>query len=399
MQLCFFEDETASNFLPLTLTRPVDDLRMGIYTIREKWELALNSNKPSARIVPDYMQGVFSHGEISAASPCLWINSRFLPRKQVIEQIKTLPEGSCLVAGAHTIAAKISGAASQKMHSSKTFSSSNLEKINAEAPQNIAHFWDLTHLNASEIEHDIPFTQLKPIQGIEGKSKHVIFIGSESIYISDKATIKAGSIIDATNGPVVIMPEVTIEEGSILKGPVAICQGATVKSGARIYGGSTIGPVCKVCGEISSTIFHSYSNKAHDGYVGNSIFGQWVNLGAGTTTSNLKNDYGTVKITHWQSGDTMDTGTQFLGTIMADHSKTAIHTSLNTGTVCGVSSNIFLSGLTPKFIPSFSWMGPDGTQTYRFEKALEVMRVMMARRNILLSSGYERMMQHIFKQG
>lgn len=398
IQLCFFDDDTASNFLPLTLTRPVDDLRIGIYTIREKWELALKSNKTSARIVPEYMQGVFSNGEIDASGSCLWINSRFLPHKELIEQIKALPDNSCLMAGTYTIAARISGASSQKMHKSKQFSSLNLEKINAGLSHSISHFWDMIQLNASEIENDIPYTRLKPIAETQEEKKHTVLVNPESIYISNQATIEAGCIIDAGKGPVVIMPDVTIEAGSILKGPVAICQGATIKSGTRIYGGSTIGPVCKVCGEISSTIFHSYSNKAHDGYVGDSIFGQWVNLGAGTTTSNLKNDYGTVKITCWQSRETVDTGTQFLGTIMADHSKTAINTSLNTGTVCGISSNIFLSGLTPKFIPSFSWLGPEGTQTYRLEKALDVMRVMMARRNASLSSGYEHMMRHIFGQ-
>ena len=189
----------------------------------------------------------------------------------------------------------------------------------------------------------------------------------------------------------------TLEAGCILKGPLAICEGSTIKMLARISNGTTIGPACKVAGEVSNSIFHSYSNKAHDGFVGNSVFGQWVNLGASTTTSNLKNDYGNIKITDWNTGERVDSGKQFFGTVMGDHSKTAINTSLNTGTICGVSSNIFVSGLTFTSISSFSWMGNDSHQVFRFNKAVDVMRSVMKRRNVELTPEYERMMNHIFE--
>lgn len=166
---------------------------------------------------------------------------------------------------------------------------------------------------------------------------------------------------------------------------------------ARIYDGTTIGPVCKVGGEVAGSLFHSYSNKAHDGFVGNSVFGQWVNLGANTVTSNLKNDYKHIKVIEWTSKEPMDTGRQFFGTVMGDHSKTAINTMLNTGTICGVSSNVFIDELSPKVINSFTWLGPTGPKPYRFEKAIQVMEAMMKRRNVALSDEYRKMMLSIFE--
>ncbi len=189
------------------------------------------------------------------------------------------------------------------------------------------------------------------------------------------------------------MENAKVEAGSILRGPVVVGEGTTVKMASRIYGGSTIGPVCKVGGEVSNCIFHSYSNKAHDGFTGNSLFGQWVNLGADTNTSNLKNNYSTVRMANWVTRKEEETGVQFLGTVMADHSKTAINTMLNTGTMCGVSSNIFMGGFPPKFIPSFSWVGSSEFGVYKFDKAIEAMKAMMKRRNVELTEAYQKMMR------
>ncbi|HET6527577.1 MAG TPA: hypothetical protein VFG39_02385, partial [Balneolaceae bacterium] len=174
------------------------------------------------------------------------------------------------------------------------------------------------------------------------------------------------------------------------------CKGTTINMGAKIYGKTTIGPVCKVGGEINNSIFHSYSNKGHDGFMGNSLIGQWCNFGAGTNTSNLKNNYSNIRITNWENQEEIETGQQFFGTVMGDHSKTAINTQLNTGTMCGVSCNIFSADFPSKFIPSFSWVGSNVIQTYRLDKALETMKAVMARRNVELTDEYRQLMKYIF---
>jgi UDP-N-acetylglucosamine diphosphorylase/glucosamine-1-phosphate N-acetyltransferase len=184
---------------------------------------------------------------------------------------------------------------------------------------------------------------------------------------------------------------------SVVRGPSAICEDSVVKMGAKIYEDTTIGPVCKVGGEVSNVIFHSYSNKGHDGYAGNSVFGQWCNLGADTNTSNLKNNYGTVKVFDWKSKKEFDTGQQFIGTIMGDHSKTGINSMLNTGTMCGVCCNLFSDKYPPKFVPSFSWVSGQDIVPYHFEKAIEAMEKMMQRRNVQLTRPYYQMMAALFQ--
>lgn len=250
-------------------------------------------------------------------------------------------------------------------------------------------------MNDYEIEKDIPLSELNSVESSSQDFSSVYH--PKNTFIGEGAVIEPGVHIFANEGPVVIMDGAHLEAGSIIRGPVVIGENATVKMNARVYGGTTIGPVCKVAGEISNCIFHSYTNKAHDGFVGNSIFGQWVNLGADTNTSNLKNNYSMVRLKDWNSKKEMDTERQFLGTIMADHSKTSINTMLNTGTMCGVSSNIFMGGFPPKYIPSFSWVGSENFGEYNFQKAIEAMRAMMKRRNIELTKSYENMMYHIFQ--
>jgi len=198
-------------------------------------------------------------------------------------------------------------------------------------------------------------------------------------------------------GPIVIDENARVMAGAIVRGPVAVGKHAMVRMGARIYGGTSIGPWCKVGGEVAASVFHSYSNKAHEGYVGNSVIGQWVNLGADTTASNLKMTYGTVRMLDWPTGVEVDTGEQFVGAIIADHCKTGINTMLNTGTVCGVSSIILGAGFPARAIASFKWVQPWAITDYRLDKALLDMERMMARRGIPLSPAYRRMMTAIYQ--
>jgi UDP-N-acetylglucosamine diphosphorylase/glucosamine-1-phosphate N-acetyltransferase len=260
----------------------------------------------------------------------------------------------------------------------------------------LEHVWDLLSLNSFEISKDLPLTGLNSVQEAGDKNYSGIY-DPDNTYIGDNVVLEPGSHIIAKDGPVIILKDAHIEAGSILKGPVVIGAGTTVKMGGRVSDGTTIGPVCKVGGEVSNCIFHSYSNKAHDGFAGNSIFGQWVNLGADTNFSNLKNNYSTVRLTDWESRKEVETEQQFLGTVMGDHSKTAINSMLNTGTICGVSSNIFMGGFPPKYIPSFSWVGSAEYGEYEFGKAVDAMKAMMKRRDIDLRPEYEKMMYQIFK--
>lgn len=394
MQICFFTDQKSTHFHPLTLTRPVDDLRIGLFTIREKWQHWLSPEHIS-RIVPEYLEKVFSPGTISENNECLWINPRFLPTEKLINNIRNLPLDSCLICNGEFVAGKISGPLSVEFQQQKEI---NIKKLTAQEVvklNEIRTLCDLFQKNAAEIENDIQLAKLKPVSKT-GVISHIIHTKPENIYIDEDVTVEAGVIIDATNGAVVVQKGAILEAGCILKGPVAVCENAVIKMGARVFNGTTVGPVCKVGGEVSSCIFHSYTNKAHDGYAGNSIFGQWINLGANTVTSNLKNDYSNVKLRDWTTGETVDSGTQFCGTVMGDHSKTAINTALNTGTICGVSSNVFRQGLTPTYIRSFSWMSDDDIYVYRFDKALQVMELVMKRRNVVLSPEYRKMMKYLF---
>jgi|AntRauTorcE11897_2_1112592.scaffolds.fasta_scaffold00090_24 UDP-N-acetylglucosamine diphosphorylase/glucosamine-1-phosphate N-acetyltransferase len=395
-QVCFFTDEKAKRFKPLTLSRPLDDLRIGIYTIRQKWMRKLGVNVFS-RLLPEYLSGVFPNTPVEREAPVLWINSRFLPSENLVTAIRSLEKGEKLLFKGDTVAAMIAGKPSKQMFDRNVFSGEGLSPKETEDLIYLENLWDLLILNSYEIEKDIPLTGLKAVSETESKLEANI-TDPQNTFVADNVEIESGVQILSKDGPVVIMEGAHIESGSILRGPVVIGKGATVKMMARIYGGTTIGPVCKVGGEVSNCIFHSYSNKAHDGFVGNSIFGQWVNLGADTNTSNLKNNYSTVRITDWNTKKEVETEAQFLGTIMGDHSKTAINTMLNTGTICGVSSNIFMSGFPPKYIPSFSWVGSEEYGVYEFDKAVEAMKAMMKRRDIELTEAYKKMMNHHYKK-
>lgn len=394
MNICFFNDAKANKFHPLTLTRPMDDLRLGIFTIREKWLYALQVKKWS-RILPNFLENVFEHGMIDSGSACYWINSRFLPSQGLMEEVKKMNPGESLSFKSATVAALVEGEASKKMHKNKQFSAEALKDKPLKEVIHLEHVWDLLSLNSYEIEKDLGYSNLKSVAELEEEVYEGVH-NPENTFIGEQVTIEPGSTLIAKEGPVILQDGATVEAGSILRGPVVVGEHATVKMAARIYGGTTIGPVCKVGGEVSNCIFHSYSNKGHDGFTGNSIFGQWVNLGADTNTSNLKNNYSTVRLADWNTKQEIETEVQFLGTVMGDHSKTAINTMLNTGTVCGVSSNIFMSGFPPKYIPSFSWVGSEEYGEYKFDKAIEAMRAMMKRRDAELTDAYKNMMHYHF---
>lgn len=396
MKLCFFEGKKRANFHPLTLSRPLDDLRLGIFTIRQKWLHVLQADS-FARVVRPSLQGVFESGPMDFAQPCLWINARYLPSDPLIQEIRNLNDGTCLQINDTIIAARVDSETSQRWIDSGTPNFSNLLIVQSQPFDCIEHLWDLFQLNGQEIIQDF-----QRIGSADAKditiSAHASLVNKDDIIVKEGAEIEAGCVLDARGGPIYIGENATVMAGSVLRGPTAVCEGAIVKTGAKIYGDTTIGPVCKVGGEVSNTIFHSYSNKAHHGYIGNSVVGQWCNFGAGTTISNLKTNYSNVRVPNWQTGEEQDSGQQFVGVIFGDHSKTAINGVINSGTVAGVCCNILSRDFPPKLIRSFSWVGSNVIQPYKVDKALETMKLMMERRDVTLSEPYERMMKHIFEE-
>ena len=419
MQLCFFSDVEGQRFDPLTLTRPVEDLRVGILTVQDKWERWLHLTT-KARICRRYLTSLYNDSTIQPDHDCLWINARFLPDHSLTEQLKSLLTGQALTYSSanvdgtdaentELVAVVLSGQQSldcqleceginDPAHWVQTLlSASESSKKYTEKAKKLNCLWDLLQFNSSEIEADLGLISLPTFEEHDLRTNlHVMH--PERIFVHPSAHLEPGVILVAEDGPIYIGAGATIEAGSILKGPLAICEGAVTKMGCRIYGGTTVGPVSKVGGEVSNTIFHSYSNKAHDGYMGNSLVGQWCNMGADSNTSNLKTNYGLIYLEDWNTRQAYDIGFQFFGSVLGDHSKTAINAMLNTGTMCGVCSNIFLSQFTPKHIPSFSWLTDAGNSTYRFDKAVEAMKAMMARRDIEFEPGYQSMMKHLFDQ-
>jgi len=394
-KICFFEDQYLKNFHPLTLTRPLYDLRIGILSLGEKWLHALNRKKSvPAGILRESFKGLFVES-VPDEDEILWINPRFLPDSSLKDTVKKLEINQSLQFEGDLIAALISKEIHQKW-AQKGINAKDTEAREAskEMVRQVTHVWNLFQLNGPEIAADI--SRMNSKSGNHNKDFPRVYIeNADKVIIEEGAKIEPGVVIIANKGPVYIGKNALIMANSVLRGPVAICEGATVKAGTKIYEETTIGPVCKVAGEISNSIFHSYCNKAHDGFVGNSLFGQWCNLGADTNTSNLKNNYSTVRLTDWDSGEEKETEQQFIGTVMGDHSKTGINAMLNTGTVCGVSSNIFTSGYPPKLIPSFRWVSDYDIENYKLDKAIETMRRMMARRDVELTPEYEQMMRSL----
>lgn len=399
IECCFFEDDFLENFHPLTLTRPIYDLRVGILTLGEKWLYSLNiPNQPLKSTLRNHLKGVFEEFTLSDThEQAYWINPRFIPSDSITRSVKNLEKNEGIVSDGQLIAARVTYKTHQKWSDHEIdlddISTSELEVTDLVVLKNS---WELFQMNENQIWHDIHLLE-NNFDKTDQDFPHAVFENQENIYIEKGAIIEPGAMLLANKGPIYVGKNATIMANSVIRGPSAICEESVVKMGAKIYEDTTIGPVCKVGGEIANTIFHSYSNKAHDGYVGNSVFGQWCNLGADTNTSNLKNNYGSVKVVDWKTQKQFDTGQQFIGTIMGDHSKTGINSMMNTGTLCGVCCNLFSDKYPPKYVPSFSWVSGNDIVPYHFEKAVEAMERMMQRRSIQLTSSYHNMMKALFQ--
>jgi UDP-N-acetylglucosamine diphosphorylase/glucosamine-1-phosphate N-acetyltransferase len=256
--------------------------------------------------------------------------------------------------------------------------------------------WDLILVNATQIVDDFSLL-MKREKGVARKGdvhKSAVLVGKKNIGIGRKSSVGPGAVLDASAGPIYIGNDVKIHSTAVIEGPCFVGDGSSIKIGAKIYGGTSIGPVCKVGGEVVESVLHSHVNKQHDGFLGHSYLGMWVNLGAGTTTSNLKNTYGTVKV--HIGGELVDSGKMFVGLIAGDHVKTGINATLDTGTVIGVGSNLYGTAIPPKFVPSFSWGTADRLVTNDVDKSLSVAAKVMSRRNVTMSSAYEELFRNVF---
>ena len=374
------------NLLPFTFTRPVSEIRCGILTIKEKWQKHFQGSV--SFLTENYLSELFP---VKTNDENLIINSSLLPKKEIIEAIVNLQINQCLMKDSVFLAAKVSQG---NMDSIKNEDFSNLEYVVFDENTDfIDQNWKIFKLNGQEIANDFELLT-------QGRESHKLsatntVIGNNPVFLEEGAKAEA-AIFNTTDGPVYLGKDAVVMENSVLQGPFALCEHATVKIAAKIYPETTIGPHCKVGGEVSNTVFFSYSNKGHDGFVGNSVIGEWCNIGADTNSSNLKNNYEFVKVWNYVKEGFVSSNSQFCGLLMGDHSKCGINTMFNTGTTIGVSANIFGSGFPRTFIPSFSWGGANGFTTYKLEKAFRTAELMMSRRGIELTDTDKKMLTEVF---
>jgi len=405
MHICIFEDDKYSNFYPLTLSRPVYELVCGVRSIKEKIltefeeaDISLHCRKYLEEVTrldnPDFEINSITGDE------CLFINGRIVLSSDVKKLLANISDEDIVYKNGDTvILAKLSG--------------ENLTKIKANLPDVITvdlfdgilsmktdakcynYLWEMIASNGAEIESDIEqlrktgyfTTHLDDFTGVN-------FVNPDDIIIRKNVTIKPGVVIDASKGAVLIDDDAFIFPNAVIEGPAYIGKSSKIKSGATIYENVSIGSVCKIGGEVEDTIVLPYSNKQHSGFIGHAYLGSWVNLGADTNCSDLKNNYSTIKVT--LNGNTIDTGSQFLGVIIGDHSKSAINTMFNTGTIVGFSCNIFGAGFPDKYIPSFSWGGSEGITTYDLSKSIQTVKVVFSRRDKKFTTEDEKLFEEIF---
>jgi UDP-N-acetylglucosamine diphosphorylase/glucosamine-1-phosphate N-acetyltransferase len=368
--ILFDESIVRTNLLPLTFTRPVSDIRIGILTIREKWEKRLKS--PTSSLTDSYLSAKFP---IMKMEENVLINGSICPNDEIIEAIKHLKPNQTVVFNDTIIALHITA---EELDNIGDTASEGIEEIQIkEAPVKINHTWEIFSKNDISLKDD--FALLTKGRKSQKLSDTNTVLGAENIFVEKGAKVEC-AILNATTGPIYIGKDTEIMEGAVIRGPFALCEGAQVKMAAKIYGPTTIGPFCRVGGEVNNSVLFGYSNKAHDGFLGHSVIGEWCNIGADTNTSNLKNTYDNVRLWSYGKQTFINTHLQFCGLIMGDHSKCAINTMFNTGTVVGVSANIFGSGFQRNFIPSFTWGGTAGHTNYTVKKAMEVAEIVFKRR-------------------
>lgn len=387
MHLILFDDQFRDNLLPFAFTKPVADLRCGILTIREKWEKLTGLTTGS--ITRSYLQKKFPFG---TNSNCLFINGALLPDERLLLWVNKLKPGQQLVDGDRLLMARFNEWKDATKEFFQPFDYLETQLYDS-SPSFINYSWDIFLKNDKAIRDDFTLLTKGKKSAVLPVSNHTI--QPENIFMEEGARVEY-SILNAATGPIYIAAGAEIMEGCMIRGPFALGEKAVLKMGTKIYGATTIGPGCKAAGEISNSIMFANSNKAHDGFLGNSVVGEWCNLGADTNNSNLKNNYGEVKVWNYPANDYINSALQFCGLFMGDHSKCGINTMFNTGTTAGVFANIFGAGFPDKYIPSFSWGGADDQQTFLIDKALELASIVYARRGIVFEKTDTDIITHLF---
>lgn len=384
MNYILFDGPSRNNLLPFTFTRPVADIRVGILTIREKWETFLGYT--TTTVTEEYLSDKYPMVEMDEN---VMINASYLPNNELVEMVKNLTENQAIFKGEDVIAFFTKDA-----QEDIDFAAFEAIEFNEDVIK-IEHTWDIFSKNGMALEEDYELLTRGRVSQPIPSSNNVI--AAQNIFLEEGAKLEF-TTLNASSGPIYIGKDAEIMEGSIIRGPFALCEHATVKLGAKIYGPTTVGPYSKVGGEVNNSVLFGYSNKGHDGFLGNSVLGEWCNLGADTNNSNLKNNYAEVRLWDYNTESFARTGLQFCGLMMGDHSKCGINTMFNTGTVVGVSANIFGSGFPRNFVPSFSWGGNGGFTTYLTKKAFEVAEVVMSRRQIELTDVDKAILEHVFEE-
>ena len=387
MQVILFDQpDFHQQLLPLTYTRPISELRIGILTIKEKWEKRLNTS--IAYLTADYLSTKYP---LTVDTDNLLINASVVANDQITAEIQSIGQNQVLVKGDVVIAARLSAVDVEAFDITTSFKGKRIE-----AKSNfilVTRPWHIFEHNGIALQNDFDYLTAGRVSEPISDTNRVA--GAENIFLEAGASVEF-SILNATTGPIYIGKNAQIMENSTVRGSLAMAEHSVLKMGAKIYGPTTLGPHCKVGGEVSNSVLTGYSNKGHEGYLGNSVLGEWCNLGADTNTSNLKNNYQPVKLWDYTTGRFGNTGLQFCGLIMGDHSKCGINTMFNTGTVVGVSANIYGAGFPRNYIPSYSWGGASGFSTYRFDKAMETAKIMMARRKVELDETELAILKYVF---
>lgn len=396
MQYILFEDKARFEFLPLSYTRAVCELRLGIYSFTERWEhwlqekVAISAHRILGLARPQ-----------TSEAPTIWINGRFAPDDEARRWLAALQPGEYIHKGEEVYMAYLNPfpvPAQWEGWVSRTW----LDQLGLKAqevahtPLGISRLTDLYTQNRAFIVRDVEWLRARQ-QSETIRDPYTRIYGADNLFVSPGTKVKA-AILNAEDGPIYLGPNASILEGAIIRNAHVIGAHATVSAGAKLRGDSTIGPRCKVGGEVGNSVFLGNANKSHDGYLGNSVIGQWCNLGADTNSSNLKNNYSSVSQWNYVTNDFISTGQQFCGLTMGDHSKCGINTMFNTGTVVGVFANIFGGGFPPRFVPSFSWGGGNEWSTYRFEKAIEVAEIVMSRRSKKLEATDRDLLKRIMEE-
>lgn len=401
MHICIFEDESVLNFEPLSYSRPVYDLFCGTSTLKQK----ILKNFPDTRyslFCRDYLKEITEQNnpgiEVNSLNEesAIFINGRVIADEKFSKLNFSGNSDVVYTSGTFLIAAKLSGSKLKEFVTSNC-SRNSLTGIKVEEAEitYADYLWDLIYANKNAVISEVTSLIKLFSENIRGEVYDGVWmIAKENIFISEGAKIKPGVVIDASNGPVYIGQNSVVYPNAVIEGPVYIGENSIIKAGAKIYEGISIGDVCKIGGELEDSIIMSYTNKQHEGFIGHAYLGNWVNLGADTNCSDLRNNYGHVKA--YVNGKELNTGKQFLGLIMGDHTKTGINTMFNTGTVAGFSSNIYGAGFPEKDIPSFSWGEKGAFVTYDSIKAMDTAKKVMARRNKIFTSADEDLFRCIF---